>query len=323
MAVKKLYLDKRTLKTPTIGGSEANLQNVLDLKEYIQDVVDDSTTDFTSINVDTINESTAAHGVIVDGVILKDTTVDVNGTADAIILDADADTTISAPTDDQIDIEIAGADDFTFTANTFTALSGSTIKTNTIAETTGSAGVTCSSTLKVDLINENGAGNSVRFQAGTVLINSSGYGEFAGGLGADTIAERTLTAGVTVDGALIKDGGVSNAGATIFAGFYPIAAEQALSTSGTPAAVNVTSYHTKLTSTGTGDAVTLAVGSVPGQMKKVTYVAEGAGGDTVILTPSVTTGFATATFNAVGDFVVFIFNGTYWSVIENSGATIA
>jgi hypothetical protein len=42
-----------------------------------------------------------------------------------LILDADADTSITASTDDQIDIRISGADDFTFTANTFTAASGS------------------------------------------------------------------------------------------------------------------------------------------------------------------------------------------------------
>ena len=50
---------------------------------------------------------------------------DLNG--QALILDADADTTITADTDDQIDIRIAGADDFRFTANTLTALSGSTV----------------------------------------------------------------------------------------------------------------------------------------------------------------------------------------------------
>ena len=44
-----------------------------------------------------------------------------------LILDADADTTITADTDDQIDVRIAGADDFQFTANTFTVLSGSTL----------------------------------------------------------------------------------------------------------------------------------------------------------------------------------------------------
>jgi hypothetical protein len=54
-------------------------------------------------------------------------TIDLNGNVDAIILDADGDTTISAPIDDQIDVEIAGADDFSFTANAFNVLSGSGI----------------------------------------------------------------------------------------------------------------------------------------------------------------------------------------------------
>ena len=62
-----------------------------------------------------------------DSLVLNAATLDLNGTADGLILDANGNTTISSPTDDQIDIEIAGADDFTFTANTFTALSGSTV----------------------------------------------------------------------------------------------------------------------------------------------------------------------------------------------------
>ena len=53
-------------------------------------------------------------------------TFDVNG--QELILDADADTSITADTDDQIDIKIAGADDFQFTANTFTVASGSKIR---------------------------------------------------------------------------------------------------------------------------------------------------------------------------------------------------
>ena len=52
-------------------------------------------------------------------------TLDVNG--QELILDADADTSITADTDDQIDIKIAGADDFRITANTLTALSGSSV----------------------------------------------------------------------------------------------------------------------------------------------------------------------------------------------------
>ena len=53
--------------------------------------------------------------------------VDMN--ANELILDLDADTSLHASTDDQIDIKIGGADDFTFTANTFTALAGSSIVT--------------------------------------------------------------------------------------------------------------------------------------------------------------------------------------------------
>lgn len=68
--------------------------------------------------------------------------VDLNGEIDALVLDADGNTSISAPTDNQIDIEVNNADDFRITANTFTALSGSTIATDVIAETTAATGVT-------------------------------------------------------------------------------------------------------------------------------------------------------------------------------------
>jgi hypothetical protein len=44
-----------------------------------------------------------------------------------LILDGDADTSIDAATDDTIDVTVSGADDFRITANTFTALSGSSI----------------------------------------------------------------------------------------------------------------------------------------------------------------------------------------------------
>ena len=59
--------------------------------------------------------------------------IDLN--ANELVIDLDADTSITADTDDQIDIKIAGADDFTFTANTFTALSGSSIVTPTLSVT--------------------------------------------------------------------------------------------------------------------------------------------------------------------------------------------
>ena len=66
--------------------------------------------------------------------------VDLN--ANELIIDLDADTSITADTDDQIDIKIAGADDFRFTANTFTALAGSSIVVPDSGLTLGSTAVT-------------------------------------------------------------------------------------------------------------------------------------------------------------------------------------
>jgi hypothetical protein len=76
-----------------------------------------------------------------------------------LILDADADTSITADTDDQIDIRIAGADDFQFTANTFTAQSGSTIAAQALTATTigSSAGITITGTTPTLTIGDAGA----------------------------------------------------------------------------------------------------------------------------------------------------------------------
>ena len=62
--------------------------------------------------------------------------LDMNG--NELILDADADTSITSDTDDQIDIHIAGADDFRFTANNMNILSGSTLTIDSGATITNS-----------------------------------------------------------------------------------------------------------------------------------------------------------------------------------------
>jgi hypothetical protein len=97
--------------------------------------------------------------------VLAGSSIDMNGTE--LILDADADTTITADTDDTIDIKIAGADDFQFTANDFTALSGSTISTNTIAETTGGSGVTIDGVV----VKDTGVATDDIILAGTKLLS--------------------------------------------------------------------------------------------------------------------------------------------------------
>ena len=90
------------------------------------------------LDLGTPSDSTVTSAKL-SGNLVTPGTLDVNG--QELILDADADTSITADTDDQIDIKVAGADDFQITANTLTALSGSTIKADTIAETTGANGV--------------------------------------------------------------------------------------------------------------------------------------------------------------------------------------
>jgi len=89
-----------------------------------------------------------------------------------------------------------------------------------------------------------------------------------------------------------------------------------------PGAVNITTLTTAFTSTGTGDALTLADGA-QGQLKTIIYVAEAAGGDTGVLTPTNLGSATTITFNDVGDSVILQFAGTDWWVVGFRGAVVA
>ena len=89
-----------------------------------------------------------------------------------------------------------------------------------------------------------------------------------------------------------------------------------------PGAVNITTLTTTFTSTGAGNALTLVDG-VAGQFKAVVYVAEAAGGDTGVLTPTNFGNGTTITFNAVGESVLLQFLGTDWWIVSNNGATVA
>ena len=126
-----------------------------------------------------------------DGTNIVDTgtggvgTYDLNG--DSLILDEDQDTTITADTDDQIDIAIAGADDFRFTANTFTALSGSSVVipdggltlgstaiTSTAAELNILDGVTATATEINKLDGDTSATSTTVADADRVVLNDNG-----------------------------------------------------------------------------------------------------------------------------------------------------
>jgi hypothetical protein len=98
-----------------------------------------------------------------------------------------------------------------------------------------------------------------------------------------------------------------------------IGSVQSLSGAG---AVNITQLTTAFTSTATGNALTLANGTV-GELKTVVYVAEAAGADTGVLTPTTRVGYATITFNNVGDSVTLQYFTQGWAIIGVRGATVA
>ena len=117
---------------------------------------------------------------------------------------------------------------------------------------------------------------------------------------ARTDAANSFTGNQTIGGAVIATPGTRNG----------------------PGAVDVTTTTTALTTTGTGDALTLADGTT-GQIKTIVYVAEGAGTDTAVLTPANRIGYATITFNDIGDSATLQFVGTGWAILALYGAVKA
>src|SRR5688572_25522967 len=68
--------------------------------------------------------------------------VDLNGEADALIMDAAQAVRLDGSSAGKLRIKISGAYDFEALANIFRMLSGSVLETNTINETTAASGVT-------------------------------------------------------------------------------------------------------------------------------------------------------------------------------------
>ena len=102
----------------------------------IDGVVQEPTDDFTVSGTTLTLVGTAANGSEVNVTHMGGplpiggaSELDLNGASDKLILDADADTTISADTDDQIDFKAGGTDIMSLTATTATFNDGVTITT--------------------------------------------------------------------------------------------------------------------------------------------------------------------------------------------------
>ena len=91
----------------------------------------------------------------------------------------------------------------------------------------------------------------------------------------------------------------------------PDAAQQDITGAG---ACNVTSFYTAIT-TDSADAMTLAAGTELGQLKKIQMIVDGGNGTLTIANP-VSASLDVITFADAGDYVMCIWNGTAWRVLE-------
>lgn len=155
-----------------------------------------------------------------------------------------------------------------------------------------------------------------------ILVGDAGNIAQAVAMSGDVAINNTgVTTVLGVNGFAVNTAGIQNTAQTFTGTFMPLGAPEAQSG---PGALDPSSYQTQFTSTGAGDALSLADGTIRGQLKKVSYIAEGGAGDTGIITPTTPLGFATVTLNAIGDYVVFMWlNGLGWRIVDSVGVTVA
>ena len=91
-----------------------------------------------------------------------------------------------------------------------------------------------------------------------------------------------------------------------------------------PGAVPIDKGRNEITTNATGNALTLANAVDFGAIITLIYVAETAPGDTAILIPTTRNGYASITFNDIGDTVTLVYGDTIgWSIMSVYNATIA
>ena len=133
-----------------------------------------------------------------------------------VILDDDGDTYIEAPTDDTIDIYVAGAKDFVITANTFTAESGSTIAAQALTATTVTASGVVDVTDTTDSSDATGDTGALRTEGGASIAKKLFVGTDLDVDGTANLDVVDIDGAVDMASTLQVDGAItSSAGATI------------------------------------------------------------------------------------------------------------
>lgn len=104
-----------------------------------------------------------------------------------------------------------------------------------------------------------------------------------------------------------------------YVGVYPLNSPENIA-AGTGGPIQTNCFFTTINTDAGGDAFTLADGTTVGQLKKIYLLADG-GGNAVITPVNFADGF-TITMNDAGDYVVLVWTGTAWHLIENIGSII-
>ena len=146
-----------------------------------------------------------SHGTVNLAANIVSSDLDLDG--NQLILDADQDTTITADTDDQIDIRIGGADDFAFKANTFEVQTGSNIDMNgteLILDADGDTSITADTDDQID-VHIAGA-DDFKFTANTFHV-LDGSSVLIGGQSSDSVGGATCN--LQLEGTSTADSSIS------------------------------------------------------------------------------------------------------------------
>ena len=240
------------------------------------------------------------------------TSLDMNGSE--LILDADADTSITADTDDTIDFKINGTDVFQMTSTKFD-LNGKELILDADADTSITADTDDTIHFKIN------GDDDIIFTTGIIDVKNSGsksqvrlYCESSNAhyVAIESPAHAVYSGNITVT--------LPNKTSTLQG-----SASETITGAGGSNALD-DDIEVSLLNTASGTAsLTLSAGRFVGQRKIIIMTVAG---NNATMTQSNgnlnSTNVSTSiVFNAVGESVVLVYNGSNWNVVSSNGATIS